>query len=102
MLEPTLHGRRVVDGKNMRMSGYATKVRSMSWSAGGKWLATSGADQLVMWPFAGKDGPMGKEPKLLAPSKSRVAVVACHPQHDIVAVVKAPADPNGDPAGLDR
>jgi WD40 repeat protein len=86
MQEPTLHGWRVVDGKNMRMSGYATKVRSMSWSAGGKWLATSGADQLVMWPFAGKDGPMGKEPKLLAPSKSRVAVVACHPQHDIVAV----------------
>ncbi len=86
MQEPTLHGWRLAEGKDMRMSGYATKVRSVSWSAGGKWLATGGADQLVMWPFQGKDGPMGKQPKLLAPSKSRVAMVACHPQHDIVAV----------------
>jgi hypothetical protein len=29
---------------------------------------------------------MGKEPRLLAPSEHRVAVVACHPRQDIVAV----------------
>ena len=28
---------------------------------------------------------MGKQPKLLAPSEHRVAVVACHPTQDIVA-----------------
>ena len=44
MQEPTLHGWRLADGKHMRMSGYAAKVQSMSWSADGKWLATSGAD----------------------------------------------------------
>jgi WD40 repeat protein len=86
MQEPTLHGWRLVDGRHMRMAGYAAKVRSMSWSTGGKWLATSGADQLVLWPFQGKDGPMGKQPRLLAPADKRVVAVACHPAQDIVAV----------------
>jgi WD40 repeat protein len=69
----------------MRMTGYPGRVRSMSWSAGGKWLATSGADNVIMWPFAGKDGPMGKEPAMLAPLQARVTMVACHPKQDIVA-----------------
>jgi WD40 repeat protein len=86
MQEPTLHGWRLVDSKHMRMSGYAAKVRSMSWSAGGKWLATSGSDQLILWPFQAKDGPMGKSPQLLAPAGHKVAIVACHPKQDVVAV----------------
>ena len=85
MQEPTLHGWRVADGKDMRMSGYSAKVRSMDWTPGGKWLATSGAEQLVLWPFQGKDGPMGKAPKLLAPYERRVAIVACHPAQEVVA-----------------
>src|SRR5262249_28734382 len=44
MQEPTLHGWRLVDGKDMRMSGYSGRVRSMVWTVGGKWLATSGAE----------------------------------------------------------
>ena len=48
-------------------------------------LATSGADTVIMWPFASKDGPMGKEPAMLAPLQSRVTVVACHPRQDILA-----------------
>ena len=51
MQEPTLHGWRMADGKHMRMSGYAAKVRSMSWSANGKALATSGSTDLIVWPF---------------------------------------------------
>ena len=86
MQEPTLHGWRLADAKHMRMSGYAAKVQSMSWSADGKWLATSGAAQLVMWPFQSKDGPMGKAPKLLAPSESKVTIAACHPGQEIVAI----------------
>jgi len=86
MQEPTLHGWRLVDSKHMRMSGYAAKVRSMSWSAGGKWLATSGSDQLILWPFQAKDGPMGKSPQLLAPAGHKVAIVACHPKQDVVGV----------------
>jgi hypothetical protein len=56
------------------------------WTAGGKWLATSGSEQLILWPFAGKDGPMGKQPRMLAPYDKRAVAVACHPKQEIVAV----------------
>jgi WD40 repeat protein len=85
MHEPALHGWRLADNRHMRMSGYPGRVRSMSWSAGGKALATSGADAVIMWPFASKDGPMGKEPAMLAPLEARVSMVACHPKQDILA-----------------
>ena len=85
MHEPALHGWRLADNRHMRMSGYPGRVKSMSWSAGGKFLATSGADTVIMWPFASKDGPMGKEPSMLAPLQARVSVVACHPKQDILA-----------------
>jgi WD40 repeat protein len=85
MQEPMLHGWRLADGRHMRMSGYAGRVRSFAWSASGDWLATAGAAQLVLWPFQGKDGPMGKQPLLLAPLEAGVAVVACHPGHEIIA-----------------
>ena len=38
-----------------------------------------------MWPFGSKDGPMGKEPAMLAPLQARVSAVACHPKQDILA-----------------
>jgi WD40 repeat protein len=85
MHEPALHGWRLADQRHMRMTGYPGRVRSMSWSAGGKGLATSGADSVIMWPFGSKDGPMGKEPAMLAPLQARVSMVACHPKQDILA-----------------
>jgi WD40 repeat protein len=85
MHEPALHGWRLADNRHMRMTGYPGRVRSVSWSAGGKALATSGADAIIMWPFASKDGPMGKEPAMLAPLQARVSAVACHPRQDILA-----------------
>jgi len=85
MQEPMLHGWRLVDRQHMRMSGYAARVMSLSWSVGGQWLATSGATQLVLWPFQSKDGPMGKTPRLLTPSGHRIDVVACHPGTDVIA-----------------
>jgi WD40 repeat protein len=85
MQEPMLHGWRLVDRQHMRMSGYATRVMSLSWSAGGDWLATAGATQLVLWPFQGKDGPMGKTPRLSTPSGHRIDAVACHPRTGVVA-----------------
>jgi WD40 repeat protein len=85
MQEPMLHGWRIADGKHMRMSGYSTRVRSLGWTAGGEFLATSGSEQLILWPFDGKDGPMGRQPKILARAEARVVVVACHPRHPVVA-----------------
>ncbi len=86
MQEPTLHGWRLPEGQHMRMSGYSARVRSLGWTADGEFLATSGSEQLILWPFDGKDGPMGRQPKLMAQSKARVSVVACHPRQPVVAV----------------
>jgi WD40 repeat protein len=86
MQEPTLHGWRLADAKHMRMSGYSARVRSLGWTADGKFLATSGSEQLILWPFDGKDGPMGRQPKLQASSPARVSVIACHPRQPVVAV----------------
>jgi WD40 repeat protein len=86
MQEPALHGWRISDRKDMRMSGYQARVRSLSWTAGGKWLATSGSNQLILWPFQTRDGPMGKGPRILAPATAQAQIVACHPKAEIVAV----------------
>jgi WD40 repeat protein len=85
MQETTLHGWRLTDGQHMRMSGYPAKTQSLSFSAKGKWLATSGAESVVLWPFFG-GGPMGKAPTELAGGDSVLCTrVACHPEHEMVA-----------------
>jgi WD40 repeat protein len=85
MQESTMHGWRLVDAKHMRMSGYSARVRSFGWTSGGEFMATSGSEQLILWPFEGKDGPMGKQPQLWAPMQSRVSMVAPHPRQPVVA-----------------
>lgn len=104
MQEPMLHGWRLDDGADMRMSGYATKTRAFAWSVKGRWLATDGAAQAVCWPFTGGNGPMGKPPLqrgahglTVAASQSEemepgsdaamrlVTVVAFHPKEDVLA-----------------
>jgi WD40 repeat protein len=87
MQENALHGWKLADGKHMRMTGYPAKVKSLSWSAKGKWLASSGAPAAILWPFHGKDGPMGKAPlELGTRGNAMVTNVACHPVEEIVAI----------------
>jgi WD40 repeat protein len=85
MQENSLHGWRLPDGQHMRMSGYPSKTTSMSFSKGGKWLASSGSDAMVLWPFFG-GGPMGKAPIELAGGDGiNCTQVACHPKEELVA-----------------
>ena len=81
-----MHGWRIADGKHMRMSGYPAKPRSLSWSPDGHWLATSGADACVVWPFDSKDGPMGKAPRECGVRPARVSQVAFHPSAPVLAL----------------
>ena len=87
MQENMLHGWRIADKKNMRMTGYPAKSRSLDWSHDGAWLATSGADGCIVWPFSGKDGPMGQPPRECG-VRSNVIVtrVAFHPKAPIVVI----------------
>ena len=85
MQENALHGWALPDGKHMRMSGYPGKTRAFSFSRNGKWLATSGADAMVLWPFFG-GGPMGKAPMELAGGDGVLCTdVAFHPREEVVA-----------------
>ena len=85
MQENSLHGWRLSDGQHMRMSGYPAKTESLAFTKNGKWLATAGADTIVMWPFFG-GGPMGKAPMEMAGGDNVVCTrVATHPQHEMVA-----------------
>jgi WD40 repeat protein len=85
MQENTLHGWRLADGQHMRMAGYPSKTKSFAFTAKGRWLATAGADCVVLWPFFG-GGPMGKAPTELAGGDGVLCtVVACHPTQEVVA-----------------
>ena len=87
MQENAMHGWRLApDRGHMRMSGYAGKPRSMSWSFGGAWLATSGADAAIVWPFDSKEGPTGKAPRESGLRHSRVSRVAFHPHVNVLAI----------------
>lgn len=87
MQENALHGWRLSNGRHMRMTGYPSKVKDWSWSSKGKWLATSGAPAAIVWPFSGKDGPMGKSPRELGTQgDTLVTAVACHPTDEVVAI----------------
>lgn len=86
MQENALHGWRVEDAADMRMSGYPAKIRSFVWEHRGKVLMTSGASRIVGWPFTGRNGPMGKEPLEIGPEREAIVqVVATHPEFDLVA-----------------
>jgi len=84
MQENALHGWTLPEGKHMRMAGYPAKTESLGFTKSGRWLATAGAESVVLWPFFG-GGPMGKAPKELGMGDGIVKRVACHPEHEVVA-----------------
>ena len=86
MQENSLHGWRLPDKTDLRMDGYPTKTRSFSWDKRGRWLATSGADSAIVWPFVGKLGPQGKAPLQLIPREGLVTAVAFHPSEERLAI----------------
>jgi WD40 repeat protein len=86
MREPTMHGWRLEGRKDLPMPTYPVRVQSMSWTADGRFLATSGSDRLTLLPFQMDDNPLAQMPLLLAPYRTLATRVACHPNKSIVAV----------------
>lgn len=69
----------------MRMSGYPKQVKSLAFTRNGRWLATAGADAIILWPFFG-GGPMGKAPAELARLPGLFVSAVCpNPKEDIIA-----------------
>lgn len=79
MQENQLHGWKLPERAHMRMSGYPAKTRSMHFSHDGNWLATSGAEAAIIWPFSGT-GPTGKAPRECGVRPQKVTRVAFHPK----------------------
>ncbi|ANP48156.1 WD40 repeat domain-containing protein [Candidatus Viadribacter manganicus] len=86
MQENALHGWRLPDKTDLRMDGYPSKTRSFSWDKRGRWLATSGANAAIVWPFVGKLGPQGKPPLQPGEREALVTAVAFHPSEEVLAI----------------
>lgn len=86
MQENSLHGWRLPDKIDLRMDGYPSKTRSFSWDKRGRWLATSGANSAIVWPFVGKLGPQGKPPLQPGERAALVTAVAFHPTEEVLAI----------------
>jgi WD40 repeat protein len=86
MQENALHGWRLPEKTDLRMDGYPAKTRSFSWDKRGRWLATSGAQSAIVWPFAGKLGPQGKPPLQPGEREALVTAVAFHPAEETLAI----------------
>lgn len=86
MQETGLHGWRLPEKTDLRMTGYPAKTRSFSWDKRGRYLASSGAQCAVVWPFSGRLGPQGKAPVLVGERPVLVTCVAFHPREDMLAL----------------
>ncbi len=110
MQENALHGWRLRDKADLRMSGYPQKVKGWVWAGKLPWLATTGADQAILWPFDGAQGPMGRGPTQVAwGGHGYVTAICALPGHEAVlagytsgAVVFSEIDQIAEPRAVKR
>jgi hypothetical protein len=110
MQENALHGWRLRDKADLRMSGYPSKVKGWVWAGPLPWLATTGADAAILWPFDGPQGPMGRGPlQLCWGGRGHVTAVCTLPGQaevlagfDSGAVVLSEIDPVAEPRAIKR
>jgi WD40 repeat protein len=85
MQDKEMHCWRWNDRTGLRMSGYPSKIRCISWTADGYYIAASGADTVTSWDCRGK-GPTGKPPLEFGYVYNGVVMqVAAHPSDLVVA-----------------
>ena len=77
MQENALHGWRIRDKADLAMAGYPTKIKSFDWVGETPYLATSGADAAICWPFDRKDGPLGRAPVCVADGEKQLSTYVC-------------------------
>ena len=62
--DSTVHFWYAESGEDLQMSGYATKVRELSWNPTSRYLATGGGPAVCVWDCGGT-GPAGSKPLML-------------------------------------
>lgn len=72
--DSTVHFWIIKTGDDLMMSGFAYKVRELSWDNTSRFLATGGGEVPCVWDCAGK-GPAGTTPKQLQAHEDKVTVL---------------------------
>jgi WD40 repeat protein len=76
-------------GEELCMSGYASKVRELSWDPESRHLATGGGECVTVWDVSGK-GPRGSTPRQLDGHAARITQLAY--QHCGILLASGGAD----------
>lgn len=84
--EPLLAARCLDNDTILVMNGPTARVRSVDWSAFGPTLLASGARHMIVSPILSAGGQLSTLPRLFAPYREQVSVVAHHPLEPIAAV----------------
>lgn len=63
------------EGEELAMSGYQAKVRELAWHHSGRYLATGGGTEAMVWDCGGK-GPAGTTPRILEGHTGRITALA--------------------------
>lgn len=91
--DATLHGWKVPDGGDFRMSGFPTTVSRLAFAPDGRWMACDGGDAAVFWDFSGA-GPTGREGMIAQGHGGAISALAWAPTGRTLAT----ADVTGDVA----
>lgn len=76
----------VADGSYLSFADYPSSVRSMTWSADGETLVTSGAFRIIAWPLGNlKANGAASALETGKPSLIAIEAVASHPSQPLVA-----------------
>ena len=82
--EASVHVWNALNGEDMEMSGYGTKVRELAWDSTGRFLATGGSTMPTVWDFSG-EGPAGSRPRELDAHDAQVSALAFQRKRPILA-----------------
>ncbi len=81
--DPSVHLWLVEEEQEFHMSGYESKVKTLSFSHDSRRLATGGGNDVCVWDCAGA-GPEGREPAML-PHDAKVCALAFQNRHGLLA-----------------
>jgi WD40 repeat protein len=74
----------IEEQETLQMWGFPARVRAMTWSDDGRWLATAAGSGVVLWDASGR-GPKGRTPTLLEGHMKFVTTLAWQPKGPLVA-----------------
>ncbi len=69
---------------DLEMSGYASKVKELSWDGSGTFLASNCHNEIILWDVSG-DGPAGTRPRVLRGHHGKISRLAFQQEGEVLA-----------------